>query len=88
MKVIQGARTESVPLGELKILAEERALLFDQEPMSFAMVGENSSYIASVGYASEKGLMKKNTESNEKFTINFGFNTQLKKWLFTLSFIS
>lgn len=44
-------------------------------------VGENSSYIASVGYASEKGLMKKNTESNEKFTINFGFNTQLKKWL-------
>lgn len=36
-KVIQGARTESVPLGELKILAEERALLFDQKLMSFAM---------------------------------------------------
>lgn len=36
-KVIQGARTESVPLGELKILAEERALLFDQDLMSFAM---------------------------------------------------
>ena len=36
-KVVQGARTESVPLGELKILAEERALLFDQELMSFAM---------------------------------------------------
>lgn len=36
-KVIQGARTESVPLGELKILSEERALLFDQELMSFAM---------------------------------------------------
>jgi phage terminase large subunit-like protein len=36
-KVIQGARTESVPLGELKILAEERKLLFDQELMSFAM---------------------------------------------------
>lgn len=36
-KVIQGARTESVPLGELKILAEERALLFDQELMKFAM---------------------------------------------------
>ena len=35
--MIQGARTESVPLGELKILAEERALLFDQELMSFAM---------------------------------------------------
>lgn len=36
-KVIQGARTESVPLGELKILAEERALIFDQQLMSFAM---------------------------------------------------
>ena len=36
-KVIQGARTESVPLGELKILAEERALLFDQSIMQFAM---------------------------------------------------
>lgn len=36
-KVIQGARTESVPLGELKKLAEERMLLFDQEIMSFCM---------------------------------------------------
>jgi phage terminase large subunit-like protein len=36
-KVPQGARTESVPLGELKILAEERMLIFDQELMSFAM---------------------------------------------------
>jgi len=36
-KVIQGARTESVPLGELKILSEERALIFDQALMSFAM---------------------------------------------------
>jgi phage terminase large subunit-like protein len=36
-KVIQGARTESVPLGELKILAEERMLIFDQNLMSFAM---------------------------------------------------
>ena len=36
-KVIQGAKTESVPLGELKILSEERALIFDQELMSFAM---------------------------------------------------
>ena len=36
-KVIQGAKTESVPLGELKILAEQRALLFDQELMAFAM---------------------------------------------------
>lgn len=36
-KVIQGAKTESVPLGELKKLAEQRALLFDEELMSFAM---------------------------------------------------
>lgn len=36
-KVPQGAKTESVPLGELKILAEERALIFDQALMSFAM---------------------------------------------------
>lgn len=36
-KVIQGAKTESVPLGELKTLAEERMLIFDQDLMSFAM---------------------------------------------------
>jgi phage terminase large subunit-like protein len=36
-KVIQGSRTESVPLGELKILSEERKLIFDQDLMSFAM---------------------------------------------------
>lgn len=36
-KVIQGAKTESVPLGELKKLAEERMLLFDEELMNFAM---------------------------------------------------
>ena len=36
-KVIQGAKTESVPLGELKILAEQRILIFDQELMGFAM---------------------------------------------------
>lgn len=36
-KVIQGARTESVPLGELKKLAEERMLIFDEELMTFAM---------------------------------------------------
>ena len=36
-KVIQGARTESVPLGELKILASERLLIFDQDLMSFTM---------------------------------------------------
>lgn len=36
-KVIQGAKTESVPLGELKDLAEARLLIFDEEIMSFAM---------------------------------------------------
>lgn len=36
-KVIQGAKTESVPLGELKHLAEERLLIFDEAIMSFAM---------------------------------------------------
>lgn len=36
-KVIQGAKTESVPLGELKTLSEERMLLFDQDLMMFAM---------------------------------------------------
>lgn len=36
-KVPQGSRTESVPLGELKTLAEERLLIFDQQLMSFAM---------------------------------------------------
>jgi len=36
-KVIQGSRTESVPLGELKKLSEERLLLFDEELMSFTM---------------------------------------------------
>lgn len=36
-KVIQGAKTESVPLGELKKLAEERMLIFDESLMSFCM---------------------------------------------------
>ena len=36
-KVIQGAKTESVPLGELKDLAEDRMLLFDEQLMCFAM---------------------------------------------------
>lgn len=36
-KVIQGAKTESVPLGELKILSEERLLIFDESLMTFAM---------------------------------------------------
>lgn len=37
VKVIQGVKTESVPLGELKILSEERLLIFDEALMSFAM---------------------------------------------------
>lgn len=36
-KVVQGAKTESIPLGELKTYAEERMLLFDEELMTFAM---------------------------------------------------
>ena len=36
-KVIQGPKTESVPLGELKIMAEQRMLIFDQDLMMFAM---------------------------------------------------
>lgn len=36
-KVIQGAKTESVPLGELKKLSEDRMLIFDEELMSFTM---------------------------------------------------
>lgn len=36
-KVIQGAKTETVPLGELKTLSEERMLIFDQELMTFTM---------------------------------------------------
>jgi phage terminase large subunit-like protein len=36
-KVIQGAKTESVPLGELKIMSEQRMLIFDQDLMAFAM---------------------------------------------------
>lgn len=37
VKVIQGAKTESIPLGELKILAEQRALIFDESLMTFTM---------------------------------------------------
>ena len=37
VKVIQGAKTESVPLGEIKKLTEERMLIFDQKLMSFCM---------------------------------------------------
>ena len=36
-KVIQGAKTESVPLGEIKAMAQDRRLLFDQSMMQFTM---------------------------------------------------
>lgn len=36
-KVIQGSKTESIPLGEIKILSEDKQLIFDQDLMSFAM---------------------------------------------------
>ena len=36
-KVIQGAKSESVPLGELKTLSEERMLIFDQDLMTFTI---------------------------------------------------
>lgn len=54
-KVIQGAKTESVPLGELKILSEERALLFDQSLMSFTM----GNAIAMVDTNGNRKLMKR-----------------------------
>lgn len=57
-KVIQGAKTESVPLGELKKLAEERMLLFDEEIMSFAM----QNAIALVDTNGNRKLMKKRNE--------------------------
>lgn len=57
-KVIQGARTESVPLGELKILAEQRALIFDQELMVFAM----GNAVTLEDTNGNRKLLKKRTE--------------------------
>lgn len=53
-KVIQGAKTESVPLGELKTLAEERMLVFDQSLMSFTM----GNCIASIDTNGNRKLLK------------------------------
>lgn len=58
-KVIQGARTESVPLGELKILARERMLLFDQRIMQFTM----GNCIAITDTNGNKKLMKRKYEN-------------------------
>lgn len=54
-KVPQGVRTESVPLGELKILAERRELFFDEEIMSFCM----GNCIAKQDSNGNRKLMKK-----------------------------
>lgn len=58
-KVIQGAKTESVPLTELKKLAEERALLFDQELYSYTM----GNCIVIEDTNGNKKLMKKSYEA-------------------------
>lgn len=57
-KVIQGAKTESVPLGELKKLSEERMLLFDENLMTFAM----SNCIAIEDTNGNRKLLKKRRE--------------------------
>lgn len=57
-KVIQGAKTESVPLGELKNLSEERMLIFDEELMSFAM----GNCIVIVDTNGNKKLLKRRHE--------------------------
>lgn len=59
VKVIQGAKTESVPLTELKKLAEERMLLFDEELMSYTM----GNCIVITDTNGNKKLMKKNYEA-------------------------
>lgn len=58
-KVIQGSKTETVPLGELKKLAEQRALLFDEQLMSFAM----GNAIAIEDTNGNRKLMKKRYEA-------------------------
>ena len=57
-KVIQGAKTESVPLGELKDLAETRRLIFDQSIMSFCM----GNAIALVDTNDNKKLYKRRSD--------------------------
>lgn len=58
-KVIQGARTESVPLTELKKLASERMIIFDQELMMFTM----GNCITQVDSNGNKKLLKKNYDA-------------------------
>ena len=58
-KVPQGAKTESVPLGELKKLSEDRMLLFDEELMSFTM----GNCIAMEDTNGNRKLLKKRYEA-------------------------
>ena len=58
-KVIQGAKTESVPLGELKKLSEKRLLIFDEELMSFCM----GNCIAMEDTNGNRKLLKKRYEA-------------------------
>ena len=58
-KVAQGSRTESVPLGELKILSEERMLIFDQSLMSFTM----GNAITLVDTNGNRKLMKRRADA-------------------------
>lgn len=58
-KVPQGSRTESVPLGELKILSEERMLIFDQSLMSFTM----GNAITMVDTNGNRKLMKRRADA-------------------------
>ena len=58
-KVIQGARTESVPLGELKKFATERMLIFDQELMEFSM----GNCVTSEDTNGNRKLLKKRQEA-------------------------
>ena len=57
-KVIQGAKTESVPLGELKKLSEERMLIFDEDLVTFAM----GNCITIEDTNGNRKLMKKRSE--------------------------
>lgn len=58
-KVIQGSKTESVPLGELRNMAEDRLLLFDEELMKFAM---GNCVVAEDTNGNRKLLKKRNSE--------------------------
>jgi len=66
-KVIQGARTESVPLGELKTLAEQRMLIFDEELMTFTM----GNCITLEDTNGNRKLLKKRYESKNRQCLGY-----------------